>query len=418
MFLLSGLGVRLGLSVELAFQLWKPVAIAALFIGSRAYVRHFLARPGERVAALALALLFASPAVVLLGDPVLGAASEMLPAAQLWGYLPAAISVGLMPLFLLGVERLDRRGALAAVCACGAIVSWLHPWQGQVLLVTVVAAIVLLRDRRLPYGRVAVACAATLAPLLYYFVLSLTDGAWELAAEANEAVGRLPAWTVAVALLPLAVPAALGVRRPGTLAEAMLLAWAPSSVLVFLFLSPSFAQHALEGISIPLAVLAVRGLSGLRRPALTAAVVAVLVVPGTVYVLDWFRDTVGRSARAHYLHPDEQRALDALDADPEAGGVLTSPRLGTLIPSATGRGSWVGHPSWTHDYHERARQTAALFAGGLDAGSARELVRSSGARLLLVGCDASAHAVSDLGPLVSAARRYGCASVHRVEPAR
>jgi hypothetical protein len=97
--------------------------------------------------------------------------------------------------------------------------------------------------------------------------------------------------------------------------------------------------------------------------------------------------------------------------------VLTSPRLGTLIPSATGRGSWVGHPSWTHDYHERARQTAALFAGGLDAGSARELVRSSGARLLLVECGAPASAVAALGPAVSTPRAYGCASVHRIVPA-
>ncbi|MGG7382776.1 hypothetical protein ACQ7B2_29880, partial [Escherichia coli] len=91
----------------------------------------------------------------------------MFPAAQLWGYLPAAISVGLMPLFLVGLERLDRRSALPAVCACGAIVSWLHPWQGQVLLVTVLGAIALLRGRGAPLRRVAIACAATLAPLLY-----------------------------------------------------------------------------------------------------------------------------------------------------------------------------------------------------------------------------------------------------------
>jgi hypothetical protein len=362
-------------------------------------------------------MLFASPAVILVGDRVLGATGEAFPAAQLWGYLPAAISVGLMPLFLLQIERLERPRVLAVVCACGAIVSWLHPWQGQVLLVTVVAAVVLLRGHPHPYRRLAVACAATMAPLLYYFVLSLTDRSWELAAEANQAIGQLPAWSVAVALLPLAVPAVLGVRRPDTLAEAMLLAWTPSALLVFLFLSPSFAQHALEGISIPLAVLATRGLARLRRPALTAAAVAVLVVPGTVYVLDWFSDMVGADAPAYYLHPDEQRALDTLDADPDAGGVLTSPRLGALVPSATGRRSWVGHPSWTRDYAERARQSTALFAGGLDGGAGIDLVRSSGARLLLVDCDASPRAVAALAPALSTPHRYGCASVHRIVPA-
>jgi hypothetical protein len=354
----------------------------------------------------------------VIGTELVGATGEMYSAGLLWGYLPAAISVALMPLFLLGVERVAARPArareLAAVCACGAAASWLHPWQGQVLLVTLVAALVLRprRDRRL--GPVVLAGAATLAPLLYYFVLSLADPAWELAAKANEEVGVLPLWTVLLALVPIGAAAALGVRRaPADLGEAMLLAWAPATVLVFAFLSPSVPQHALEGIAIPLGVLAVRGLARLRRPALTAAALALLVVPGGLFMADWLEDTVRAPGQAHYLAPGERAALDHLRAT-GGGTVLSSPRLGALIPSATGLRPWVGHPSWTHDFARRAREADALLQGTLGRERADRLLRDSGARFVLVDCRSSADGLAALGPLVAEEAAFGCASVHRV----
>jgi hypothetical protein len=276
-----------------------------------------------------------------------------------------------------------------------------------VLLVTVVAAVVLLRRRDLPWVRMAIACGATFAPLLYYFVLSLADPSWELAAEANEAVGNLPVWSVAVAILPLAAVAALGVRRPESLGEAMLLMWPPSAVLVFLFLSPSFAQHALEGISIPLAVLATRALAVARRPALAAVVVALAVVPGTLYLVDWLRDTIGGPGQAHYLNVGEAQALAYLDDLDEPGGVLTSARLGALIPSATGRRSWLGHPSWTEDYEERARIVGAVFSGASPAAPA---LRASGARFVLLDC-AVPPAARAAAAREGESRDFGCATV-------
>ena len=356
LFLLSGLGVRAGLSVELAYQLWKPVAIAVLFVGARAYVARFVEEGWRRGLALAVALFFASPAVLVFGDDVLGATGEMFGASPLWGYLPTAIAVGLMPLFLLAVER----DAFARAALCGLLASWLHPWQGQVLLVTLAIAVAVTRGRGARLGPLAVVGAATLAPLLYYFLLSRADPSWELAAEANEAIGDPALWTVVVAVLPLAALAALGVRRPDNLGDAMLLAWPPASVLVFLLFSPSFPQHALEGIAIPLAVLAARAAS---RPPVAALAAAVLVVPGTIYLLDWFNDTVEAPGQAHYISRAEQRALDFLEDAPEPGGVITTARLGALIPSATGRRTWVGHPSWTRDYAERARLVEASLAG-------------------------------------------------------
>lgn len=430
MFFLSGLGVRLGLSVELMHMLWKPVAIVALFLGFRAYVRRFVEGPGAQLAALALALFFASPLSALVGwgsiatpgrgDDVIVAAGEAFPAALLWGYLPAALSVALMPVFLLGVERIARvpRPAprdLAWVSAAGALASWLHPWQGQVLVIVAVGAVALERFPR-RHWILALPVGATAAPLFYYFALSRLDPDWELAQRANELEGQLPLWAALVALAPLLAVGALGLRTMGrSLGDRMLLLWLPAALLVLVALSPSFPQHALEGLSLPLAVLAVRAAGRLARPraALTALAVA-LTLPGAAYWLDWMRDTVSAGGQAHYLEPGERAAFAFLDAEGEPGAVLADGYLGPLVPAKTGRATWVGHPSWTRDFHERARRSSELFDGRLDRADAGRLLRESQATFVLVDCDSAATAAAALRPFTVEPRRFGCATLYRV----
>ncbi len=163
LFLISGLLGRLGLSLSLAYLLWKPVAVIALFIAATAWSRRFFADGvGARSAAVALALFLCTPlaavyswtqaagapfrfSLYLLGD-------ELLAAGKLWGYLPSALGLALVPLALLALERgIDPRGfgpaaqrarsmadapgawLTAVLASLGA--SWLHPWQGVTLII-------------------------------------------------------------------------------------------------------------------------------------------------------------------------------------------------------------------------------------------------------------------------------------------
>jgi hypothetical protein len=273
MLLLSGWASRAGLSVPDAYQLWKPVAAIALFVGFRAYVARFLPTPRLRLITLAIALFYATPAAAIVAWGSIGsfavqrnfdnAAGELLPAEFLWGYLPSAISVALMPLFLLGVERLVRDSPagrvvgrprdLLAVSACGLVASWLHPWQGETLLVIVAGAVALDRFSR-RYVVLAIPLIALTAPLVYYFVLSHADPAWRLAAHLNTRWGHVPLWALVLCVLPLALPAALSLRKPSAdLGERMLKLWPLAGAAVYLVLSPSFPQHALDSLSLPLA---------------------------------------------------------------------------------------------------------------------------------------------------------------------
>jgi hypothetical protein len=147
-YAISGLLWRLGLGIQLAYLVWAPVALLVLFLGSAAYVRRFLTGRGGQAAALILVLFYHSPVYAISRwlahlsaahqFQLLRVTTDVDAALQLWGFAHAAITIGLMPVFLLAAERVlgapagrdvRRWGVLAGVA--GLLISWLHPWQGR-----------------------------------------------------------------------------------------------------------------------------------------------------------------------------------------------------------------------------------------------------------------------------------------------
>jgi hypothetical protein len=434
MFLVSGIVWKLGASLQVSYLLWKPVAVAVLFVGFAAYVRRLVSPDGwARPAALALALFFYAPAVAFLARTDLAGtraheietlAHELFPAGFLWGTLPTAIAVGLMPLYLLGIERLleparRKPGRTARwyglwTAAAGLAVSWLHPWQGGTLLLILVGLVVWSGPRQRRYLVLGGPALATLAPLLYYFVLSHVDPTWEAKSEIELPLFAL--WVVIVGLGPLVIPAVLGLRRGDLdLQERMLLLW-PLAALAFYFqFSPSYPYHAFSGMTLPLAVLAVRGWHRHHLPAALGVLsVAALTLPGMALALNDYRKQAKAHNAPHFITDDEDRALRYLRESARPGGVLSSAYLGQAVPALTGRYTWVGHQTWTPDFLERAGEAEALFDGRLSQQDAQAFVRETGAAFLLSDCKRRADLEPVLDPLVAGAERIGCATVYRI----
>jgi hypothetical protein len=435
MFTVSGLGRWLGVPLVLAYWVWKPIAVGVLFAGTAALAARLL--PGERLAqaaVIALALFSFTPIAALVGWAELGSAAgredlipsawELFAAGSLWGYLPTSIAIGLMPAVVLTAERAlcpERRGAgrgggwyAAWGATAGVAISWLHPWQGVIML------LVLAGLAAWPGGAGArrrlfllVPAAGLALPLAYYAGLAHWDSAWRLSRELND-VSPPPIWALVLALAPLALPALAGLRRPGTeVAERALVLW-PVASLAGLVALTAYPIHALGGMSLPLAVLAVRGWRRLRLPAVAgAAAIALLTVPGAAFWAREFRIAVSEHPNQQlYLTASEDDALGWLSRNAPAGGVLAPPRLGEAVPERTGRHTWVGHPSWTSDYALRVSRATALFAGRMPAPTARAFVRSTGARLIVSDCASRPGLRALLGPAVVASRRFGCVAVY------
>jgi hypothetical protein len=430
LFFVQGLLWRLGLDIQTAFTVVQPLALVALFVAFAAYVRR-LVGPSRtaRLVALGLALFFLTPAMPLAGwlsdDPRLQFGTtvmglEMFPAGYPWGGAAATLSIAMVPAFLLAAERLldrakrrpGRSGRWYAAWAgvAGLIASWLHPWQGMTILIIVGALVLWSRlDRR--YLSLAVPVALTVAPLAYFFVLSRTDSSWADVSAPND-FPHVGAWLF-LGLAPAAL--ALPAFREGArdLQERALRIWPLAALGLYFFLQQSWFYHALAGLSLPLAILAVRSWPrlGLPRSLAVAAIVAV-TVPGMVFVLQELRKT----RDDHFLARDERRALSYLESRPGTGAVLAPQDLGVTVPGFTGRRTWVGHYYWTPEYGQRLERARELFAGRLGAGRARAVVRESRATFLLSGCSLGTDLRQPLGPMVRTVRRFGCATVYELQP--
>ncbi len=438
LFEITGLLGRVGLSLPLAYLLWKPIAVLALLAAAVAWARRMVAdQVPARAAVVTLALFLYTPLTALFSWTGLGGAPfryqmyllgyELLAANKIWGYVPSALGVALVPVALLAVERaLDpylgrdpvrranvigaERRPLILAAAAALLASWLHPWQGVTLILIFAGLAVWQRF----HGWLALTVPAIGAalPLGYYYLLSHTDPAWRLAAH-YEAIARLPPLVLLAGFGPLALIALAGLRRPGEVViEQALLLWIGACFVTY-FVNDAFAPHALQGLSFPFAVLAVRGWRRTGAPTLVGAVaVGLLTIPGLAYDARKYVDTARSPTVQYYLPPSDVGALRWVSDHAPSGGVLAPTPFASVVPSQTGRPVWVGNGYWSQDYPGRSRQADRLFGGRMRPGEARAFVRHTGAPLLVSDCRHRADLTQSLAPLLASVRRFGCARVY------
>jgi hypothetical protein len=309
-------------------------------------------------------------------------------------------------------------------CAAALLASWLHPWQGLTLAVILAGALVWGGGGSALRARLALALplAAALGPLIYYYVLQHTDPTWRAGALQNELPHYGPG-SLALALAPLLIPALLGVRRPGDdMQERCMLLWPVAALLVYFVLAPSFRGHGLIGITVPLAVLAVRGWkrlgawrpAPLRGPAVAVAAVLALTVPGIVFTTLRYRSIVDAGTQGGTLTGDEARAMRWLARSGEPGGVLAPALIGAAVPVETGRHTWVGHASTTPAYYLRAAFAETLFDGRFSTADARRLVAGAQVGFLLSDCRGRSRIDAQIRPLLARTLSFGCATVYEL----
>ena len=101
----------------------------------------------------------------------------------------------------------------------------------------------------------------TAMPLVYYLILGKTDLSWKLAQVASKHAFSF--WSITIAIMPLLVPAAVAYsRRPTTFLAAAARTWPVAAFGIFVLSGTSLGAtplHSFQGITIPLAVLAVEG---------------------------------------------------------------------------------------------------------------------------------------------------------------
>ena len=276
--------------MPLSYLLWKPVAVGLLFWGVLRYVRRLLPEGGPRHAALVLALFAVMPASALVAWTGLGGK----PRQYTFDFIAGELQLGPVPVGLPDDRDRGRADAARAARGRGLAAHAAHAHararrrsaacssagcsRGRaatlVLVLLAAEALTLAARARAPAGGAARGARSRRAvPAIYYALLERTDAAWELAGQVNAAGTQItwswPWWAVVLTLAPLALPAALAYRRPArSWQELALRVWPLAALAVYLAPVGTFPYHAFQGMTIPLAVLAVQGVAvGLAAPA-------------------------------------------------------------------------------------------------------------------------------------------------------
>jgi len=420
--LISGAITALGVAPWVALLLWKPVAVLGTFFALRAYAERSVPGAGQRRVVLLLGLFFGSFSVVY---GIFGIVGDMMPGWLSWGYPFGLMAVALIVFALLGYDRARTERRIAWVPGLlGGVASTLHPWQGELLiLIVVMAELVRWREHRRARGLGLPVATLILTglPLVYYLGLGHLDLSWGLARQASKHSFSLG--SILLGIGPLAIFALLGYRgRPRSFLELITRCWPLAALLIWALSATALGAtplHAFNGITMPLAVLAVLGAArtGWRVPRarlVTAVLLAAGTIPANVYAIavahQFTAPTVGN---ANFITRDERDALAYLRRDPDDGGVLTQFYLGEAVPAQTGRHTLVGDCLWSEPRCMPRSLTAdALFTGTMGSAEARSFVLGSGARFVLADCSAHVDLARLLGPLVVAVHRFGCAAVY------
>lgn len=423
----SGGLTALGMAPWLSLLLWKPVAVIAFFFAVRAFARRLLTGLWPRRAALVLALFFGSFTNVYGQFSVLG---DLFPGFLTWGYVFGVMALAAMVWALVAHHdsRLnDRRLWLPGLL--GGLASLLHPWNGELLIAVVVTAeLVMALGRRYQRAHLKLTIATvggTAVPLVYYAILGKSDLSWKLAQVASKHVFSF--WSITIAIVPLLVPAAVAYsRRPTTFLAAAVRTWPLAAFAIFVLSGTSLGAtplHSFQGITIPLAVLAVEGFqiigwSRVQRPVLAGAVlVALFTIPTTYEELHIAEGLAAPTPNnANFIKSDERDALDYLNQVKAPGSVMTRSYLGAAVPGKTGRRTYVGDCLWSEPGCLTLTNNAnMLFKGSLTPAAAQSFVLQSGARFVLADCQTTADMRKLLGPIIRSAHGFGCAAVYEVE---
>lgn len=422
---ISGGLTALGVPVWLSLLVWKPVAVGAMFFALRAYMHRALPGSWERRIGLALGLFFGS-ATIIYGS--VGTIGDLFLPFLSWGYTFGLLALAVMVFALVAYDRARREPSWHVSWlppVLGAIASLLHPWQGELLVVILAAAELAAwraARRRPALGLPVLTFLATGLPLLYYLGLGHADLSWQLARVASKHSFSIS--TVLLGVLPLLLPALLAYRgRPQTFFAVITRVWPVSALLIYLVSGSSVSAtplHSFEGITIPLAVLAVDGLRRLNfqrlpaRKVIATLVVAAATIPAVVYQLHSSAQLVTPNpGNANFITRDEHQALRYLARDPVQGGVLTRFYLGAVVPAETGRRTFVGTCLWSQpNCTARAQISEMVLDGTLPATSARFFVRNTGARFVLADCNSRPDLDEVLAPLTESTEHFGCAAVY------
>ena len=361
-------------------------------------------RENARLATLALAAFTTGTGVIALALPQLIGPIVWIDRADNpnWPLVPEAfifLSALIYPLNIVsfGLLTLVLRHVLNGkwfIAFAGALLlSNLHTYDAlPLILVAAIWAAWQWKSARPSSQRAVAAIAGATIPIIYQiFVFRDSE---EFRVKALTPTTPPSIWMILIAFLFLLLLSAAGFLklRDRPQARNLMVLWAVGT-LVMVYAPLSFGRKMLEGLQIPLLMLAGVGLAAIKRAWLMWGLVAVLAISPLI-TLRWIlnnaaNNNIGRAAifmPPIYLYNSDVAALHFIENQPQQGAVLCLPIIGGYVPRVTGKYTYAGH--WAETlYMKKQKMPATLryISGQMSPDQARQLFAQNDIRWVLEG---------------------------------
>jgi hypothetical protein len=337
-----------------------------------------------------------------------------------YGLPHLALARGLLLLGWLALIRAAEAGEARRAWLAG--LAWfgmgmIVPFYAAVIGVQVGAWLLIcaLSERQIEWRRVGLAAQAGMLPLvvLIYNAWTFTTNPVFKVWSAQNRLPSPPPFDYILAfgvLIGLAAPAVPVVWRRAPRYR-LLISW-PLAALLMAYLPINVQRRLLEGVIVPLAMLAAAGLALLVRRrhvrAATIGLLLALVLPSTVILISggaWTAATAGWPV----FHPaDELAALDWLRREASLDEVaLATFGQANVIPAYAGLRVYAGHGPETVRSGEKRAQVEAFFGCGLSDAERRRLLSDGRVRYVLVGPREDGGCFDPAGLDIRRVYRYG-----------
>jgi hypothetical protein len=170
--------------------------------------------------------------------------------------------------------------------------------------------------------------------------------------------------------------------------------------LLIIYLPLNFQINLLNGIQVPMAILATWGIYRHIMPWLTVTipgnlrglvrfvpiVFILLVIPTNVYLLSWRILDVGRHTYPDFLYRDDVAALQWIEqgSSPE-DVVFSSLAIGHYVPGLTGTHAFLAHGANTLDFYRKRSMVEHFFSASADDASRQHILVAYGVRYVFHG---------------------------------
>ncbi len=404
-------GALFGLDFAAMYQIMRWGATVAFLLLSYHVIAWFLPNRRMRMAAFLTLVLTSGFGWVLILmkytvtngellwplDVFVAEGNTFLSALGYPHFLGAAVYIGVFDLFLRGQARGRLRytvyGGLLAL-----FLGWQHAYDLVIVysILALYAVLLWIRDRRMPVYMViggVILGLLSVWPALYSVLLTSKDPIWRevLKQFANAGVYTPPLYRLPVLLGPaflLALFTAIRqnpFRLSGVDNKTLFLrSWFWGN-MALVYLPVDYQIHMLNGWQVPISILAVIGLFTYIVPAVqrwgatrgrqwrlaaiqnwAVAILLIVIVPTNLYLFAWRFVDLARHDYPYFLHTDDVRALQWLEANVQGDDVVfSSLDFGQYVPAYTGAHAFLAHWAQTVDFFHKSQIVDDFYRGSL-----------------------------------------------------